>query len=149
MEHFSSKQKFTKAYEEHEIIIYKHRQKRNKLEKRRKYILKIQGQPTEAYINSLSIFNVMKSITRVTDKGIPFNQTIFKFNNIIIQRLNNPDRGRSNKLNTQTTDWDVIILNTRCGHLNHIEMCGFLRCGRWELFGAETPGIAHTNLYET
>ena len=26
--------------------------------------------------------------------------------------MNSPDRGRSNKLNIQTTDWDIIILNT-------------------------------------
>jgi len=26
----------------------------------------------------------MKSVIRVTDKGIPFNQVIFKFNNVII-----------------------------------------------------------------
>ena len=73
MEYLSSKQEFTKTYEEHEIIIYKHRQKRNKLKKRRRHILKIQRQPAEAYINSLSIFNIMKSVTRVTDKGISFN----------------------------------------------------------------------------
>src|SRR6266498_2238623 len=41
MEYFSSKQEFTKTYEEHEIIIYKHRQKRNKLKKRRRYVLEI------------------------------------------------------------------------------------------------------------
>ncbi len=41
MEHLSSKQKFTKTYEKYEIITYKHRQKLNKLEKRRKYILEI------------------------------------------------------------------------------------------------------------
>ncbi len=54
----------------------------------------------------------MKSVTRVTDKGIPFNQAIFKLNIIIIQRLNSPDRGRSNKSNTQTADQNTIILNT-------------------------------------
>ena len=53
----------------------------------------------------------MKSVTRVADKGIPFNQTILKFNNVIIQRLNNPGRGYFNKLNVQTADWDVIVLN--------------------------------------
>ena len=41
MEHLSSKQEFTKAYEKHKIIIYKYRQKRNKLKKRRRYILGI------------------------------------------------------------------------------------------------------------
>ena len=41
IEHLSSKQEFTKAYEEHEIITYKHRQKHNKLKKRRKHILEI------------------------------------------------------------------------------------------------------------
>ena len=41
MEHLSSKQEFTKAYEEYEIIVYKYRQKRNKLEERRRYILGI------------------------------------------------------------------------------------------------------------
>ncbi len=41
MEHLNSKQEFTKAYEEYKIITYKHRQKRNKLEERRKYILEI------------------------------------------------------------------------------------------------------------
>ncbi len=41
----------------------------------------------------------MKFIIRVADKDIPFNQAIFKFNNIIIQRLNSSDRGRFNKLN--------------------------------------------------
>ncbi len=41
----------------------------------------------------------MKFVIRVADKNIPFNQIIFKFNNIIIQRLNSPGRGRSNKLN--------------------------------------------------
>ncbi len=46
----------------------------------------------------------MKSVTKITNKGIPFNQAILKLNNIIIQRLNSPDRERSNKLNTQTTD---------------------------------------------
>ena len=54
----------------------------------------------------------MKFVIRVTDKNIPFNQVIFKFNNIIIQRLNSPGRGRFNKLNTQTADWDIIISNT-------------------------------------
>ncbi len=44
----------------------------------------------------------MKSVTRVADKGIPFNQAILKLNNVIIQRLNSPGRGRSNKPNTQT-----------------------------------------------
>src|SRR6266498_3066819 len=53
----------------------------------------------------------MKSVARVVDKNIPFNQIIFKFNNVIIQRLNSPDRGRFNKLNIQTADWDAIILN--------------------------------------
>ena len=46
----------------------------------------------------------MKSIARVADKSIPFNQIILKLNNIIIQRLNSPDRGRSNKSNIQTAD---------------------------------------------
>ena len=73
MEHLNSKQEFTKAYEKHKIITYKHRQKRNKLKKRRKYILRIWRQPAEAYINSLSIFNIIKSVVRVTDKGILFN----------------------------------------------------------------------------
>ena len=41
MEHLSSKQEFTKAYEKYEIITYKHRQKRNKLKEQRKYILEI------------------------------------------------------------------------------------------------------------
>ena len=41
MEHLNSKQEFTKAYEEHEIIAYEHRQKRNKLEERRRYVLGI------------------------------------------------------------------------------------------------------------
>ena len=41
MEHLSSKQEFIKAYEKYEIIIYKYRQKRNKLKKRRRYILEI------------------------------------------------------------------------------------------------------------
>ncbi len=41
MKHLSSKQEFTKAYEEYKIITYKHRQKRNKLKKRRKHILGI------------------------------------------------------------------------------------------------------------
>ncbi len=53
----------------------------------------------------------MKSIVRVADKSIHFNQVIFKFNNIIIQRLNSLGRGRSNKLNTQIADWDIITLN--------------------------------------
>ncbi len=46
----------------------------------------------------------MKSVTRVTDKGIPFNQVILKFNNVIIQRLNSPGRGCSNKPNIQAAD---------------------------------------------
>ena len=41
MEHLSSKQEFTKTYEEHEIITYEYRQKRNKLEERRRYVLGI------------------------------------------------------------------------------------------------------------
>ncbi len=41
----------------------------------------------------------MKSVVRVADKDIPFNQAILKFNNVIIQRLNSLDRERSNKLN--------------------------------------------------
>ncbi len=41
MEHLNSKQEFTKAYEEHEIITYEHRQKRNKLKKRRRHVLEI------------------------------------------------------------------------------------------------------------
>src|SRR6266536_482306 len=53
----------------------------------------------------------MKSVIRVADKNISFNQAILKFNNVIIQRLNSPGRGRSNKLNTQAVNWDTIILN--------------------------------------
>ena len=41
IEHLSSKQEFTKAYEEYEIIVYEHRQKRNKLKERRRYVLGI------------------------------------------------------------------------------------------------------------
>ncbi len=54
----------------------------------------------------------MKSIARVADKSIPFNQIILKLNNVIIQRLNSPNRGRSNKPNSQTTDLDAITSNT-------------------------------------
>jgi len=42
-----------------------------------------------------------------------------------------------------------FIIFTRCGHLNHIEMYGSPRRGRSELFGAETPDTAYTNLYGT
>ena len=41
IEHLSSKQEFTKTYEEYKNIIYKHRQKRNKFKKRHTYILGI------------------------------------------------------------------------------------------------------------
>ncbi len=41
MEHLSSKQEFTKTYEEYKIITYKYRQKRNKLKERRRYVLGI------------------------------------------------------------------------------------------------------------
>ncbi len=54
----------------------------------------------------------MKSVVRVADKGISFNQAILKFTNIIIQRLNSSGRGRSNKPHTLTADWDAITSNT-------------------------------------
>jgi len=41
----------------------------------------------------------MKFVARVADKSILFNQAILKLNNIIIQYLNSPGRGRSNKPN--------------------------------------------------
>ncbi len=41
----------------------------------------------------------MKSVTKIADKNIPFNQAILKFNNIIIQPLNSSGRECFNKLN--------------------------------------------------
>jgi len=36
--------------------------------------------------------------------------------------LNSPDRGRSNKLNTQTADWDAIISNTSTSTISESDL---------------------------
>ena len=36
--------------------------------------------------------------------------------------MNSPDRGRSNKLNTQTADWDAIISNTSTSTISESDL---------------------------